>query len=84
MSTAGSNLDTTLGVYTGNTLAKLKTIRENDDQNFDGGVLTSKLTFTAIAGTTYHILIDGYRGDSGDIKLKITQTALPKIPQFLR
>ena len=73
ISTAGSNFDTTLGVYTGTSLNALQIIAENDDENFNVGTSTSRVTFNAVAGTTYQILVNGYRGDSGDITLKINQ-----------
>jgi hypothetical protein len=73
MSTAGSNFDTTLGVYIGSSLDSLQTVAENDDENYNVGFSTSTLTFNAIGGETYQILVNGYRGDSGDITLKITQ-----------
>ena len=73
ISTADSNFDTTLGVYTGTSLIALQTIAENDDENFNVGVSTSTVTFNVVVGTTYQILVNGYRGDSGDITLKINQ-----------
>lgn len=73
ISTAGSNFDTTLGVYTGTSLDALQIVAENDDENYNAGVSTSVVTFNAVAGTTYQILVNGYRGDSGDISLKINQ-----------
>lgn len=73
ISTAGSNFDTTLGVYTGTSLDALQIVAENDDENYNAGVSTSVVTFNAVAGTTYQILANGYRGDSGDISLKINQ-----------
>ena len=70
---AGSNFDTTLGVYTGTSLDALQIVAENDDENYNAGVSTSVVTFNAVAGTTYQIQVNGYRGDSGDISLKINQ-----------
>jgi len=75
LSTAGSNFDTTLGVYTGSSLSSLRLVAENDDENFDNGVYSSRVTFNAVAGTTYRILVDGYLGDSGNITLSLTQSA---------
>lgn len=71
--TTGSNFDTTLGVYSGQNLDSLLLVAENDDENYNAGVSTSVVTFNAVAGTTYQILVNGYRGDSGDITLKIDQ-----------
>ncbi|MBC7818446.1 MAG: trypsin-like serine protease, partial [Planctomycetaceae bacterium] len=75
LSTAGSNFDTTLGIYTGSSLSSLRLVAENDDENYNNGVYTSRVTFNAVAGTTYRILVDGYDGDSGNISLKLTQSA---------
>lgn len=54
--TLGSDFDTTLAIYTGNSLATLVQVAANDDA---GSLTTSVATFTAVAGTTYHIAVDG-------------------------
>lgn len=68
LSTAGSSFDTVLAVYTRESLASLQTVIFNDD--VDGGT-TSRVLFTAVAGVTYHIAVDGFRGASGTVKLKL-------------
>jgi fibronectin type 3 domain-containing protein len=68
--TIGSNFDTLLGVYTGAAVNALTTIASNDDSPA-GGTTTSKVTFTATAGTTYQIAIDGYGGASGNITMHL-------------
>lgn len=65
--TIGSNFDTTLGVYTGSSVNSLTTIASNDD-SID---LISQVTFTATAGTTYQIAVDGFGGSQGLIGLNI-------------
>ena len=75
VSTAGSKFDTTLGVYSGTSVSGLTVISANDDENLRGNVLTSKVTFFALAGITYQIRVDGYRGASGAITLGLTQTS---------
>lgn len=65
-STLGSDFDTTLGVYTGSTLASLTSVAENDD---DVGFLNSEVTFNTKAGTEYQIAVDGFYGAEGDIIL---------------
>ena len=70
-STAGSTFDTTLSVYTGEELGSLLLVVANDDQG--GSLLTSRVQFAAVAGRTYHIGVDGYRGASGDILLTLRQ-----------
>ncbi len=58
INTVGSNFDTTLGVYTGSNVAALTQVAGNDDDNT--GNLTSSVRFDAIAGTTYHISVNGF------------------------
>jgi len=74
-STSGSNFDTTMGVYTGTAVNSLIQIRANDDQNYYAGILTSRVSLYAPAGQTYQILVDGYGGDAGSIKLTVDQPA---------
>ncbi|HYE74316.1 MAG TPA: hypothetical protein VEF04_13340, partial [Blastocatellia bacterium] len=70
--TAGSNYDTLLAVYTGNSVSSLTTIAKNDDVNTQGGILTSSVTFNATAGTFYKIAVDGWDADTGNIVLNWT------------
>src|SRR5882762_4686465 len=67
ISTLGSDFDTILGVYTGNDVASLTLVADNDDAG--GATLTSSVSFVATAGTIYHIAVDGFDGDSGNITL---------------
>lgn len=69
--TARSNFDTVLAVYTGNRLGKrLSAVVSNDDepQGSLGGT-TSEVSFAASAGTTYHVAVDGVAGRFGRIVL---------------
>src|SRR5205085_956184 len=66
--TIGSNFDTTLGVYTGSAVTGLTTVASDNDS---GGNDTSRLTFTATAGTTYRIAVDGFGGATGNITLHL-------------
>lgn len=78
VSTAGSSFDTTLGVYQGKAVNALSTVASNDDENYNGGVYTSKLTFNAVAGQVYQIEVNGYSDGStvarGNIKLAVSET----------
>lgn len=74
ISTAGSAFDTTLGVYRGTAVNGLTRVVVNDDENTNSGIYTSKVTFNAVAGTTYQIAVDGYQGDSGAVRLSLVQT----------
>ncbi len=70
--TIGSSFNTLLAVYTGSTLASLSLVASNDDISV--GDTQSRVTFTANAGTTYQIAVDGYNGASGNLILTLTQT----------
>jgi len=56
------NYDTQLAVYTGNNVAALNLVTENDD-TVNGR--QAKVTFAAVAGTTYKIVLDGFGGQRG-------------------
>jgi hypothetical protein len=66
--TCGSTFNTNLGVYTGRTVAALSTV----GSSHDGCGWQSMATYTAQAGTTYHIAVDGSSG--GDPKGSILLT----------
>ena len=68
VSTAGSDFDTVLAVYTGTDVAGLTPVG-SDDQS--GGNNTSRLTFNAGAGTMYRIAVDGYQGSVGNVALSV-------------
>lgn len=72
--TGGSSFDTTLGVFRGTTVSALTRVAVNDDDP-TANVVTSRLTFNATAGTVYQILVDGYSGATGAIKLQIQASA---------
>lgn len=67
--TSGSGIDTVLAVYTGTSVNGLTLVAGNDD---GGQNLTSQVTFTPIAGTTYYIAADGKNGAVGSIKLHLS------------
>jgi len=71
LATVGSSFDTLLGVYTGASVSGLTLLASNDDA---GGVVTSAVTFNAVAGTTYRFAVDGYNAASGSISLGLTMT----------
>ena len=66
--TVGSRFDTLLAVYTGTAVNALTTVASDDNS---GPATTSKLTFGAIAGTTYPIAVDGSGGATGAIVLNL-------------
>jgi hypothetical protein len=61
-STSGSNYDTILSVYTGS-CAALSPLTCNDDYS---GV-TSQVSYTTVAGTTYYFLVTSYAGTGGTL-----------------
>lgn len=64
--TDGSDFDTVLACYTGNSVDALTLIAFNDD----GPVPPqSQITFTAVAGTAYRIAVDGFNGVQGNVVL---------------
>jgi hypothetical protein len=67
ITTVGSGFDTVMGVYEGTTLGPGLFLWGKDD---DGGAnRTSSVVFTATAGHTYKIAVDGYNnsGSGGDV-----------------
>ena len=56
--TFGSDFDTVLVVYTGANVIGLSQVTANDD--IAPGNLASRVTFTAVAGTTYNISVNGF------------------------
>lgn len=61
-------LDTQLAVYTGNSVDSLSLVVNNEDSTkFTGG--RSEVSFNAVSGTVYHIAVDGWNGDMGNINL---------------
>ncbi len=63
-----TTFDTTLTVYTGNTLATLVPIASDDDS---GTGLRSLVRFPVNAGTTYQIKVDGFAAQNGLLNLHL-------------
>ncbi|MBC7932911.1 MAG: hypothetical protein H7Z38_20300 [Rubrivivax sp.] len=76
--TVGSNYDTLLGVYTGSQGA-LSLVGASDDIVL-GDVVESRVQFTAAAGVTYRILVDGFDGDAGNFQLNWSGSAATPTP----
>ncbi len=62
LDTSGSAYDTLLSVHTGTALGALTVVASNDN---NGSLATSRLTFTAQAGTTYEFEVEGKNSASG-------------------
>ena len=63
LQTNGSNYDTLLAVYTGRRVDRLSSVAADDD-GAGSEIGTSRVTFTATAGTTYAIAIDAKAGET--------------------
>jgi len=81
LDTFGSVVDTLLAVYLGETLATLTAVAGNDDAG--SRKTTSRVVFTATAGTRYNIVVDGFSpsitncADEGSIVLNLWEGPLP-------
>ena len=71
VSTSNPDFDSTLRIYTGSALAGLTPVAGNDDA---AGSLQSSASFTATAGTTYRIAVDGYAFAFGPFTLDYAVT----------
>jgi hypothetical protein len=80
MSTVGSDFDTILAAYTGNSVGNLALVDASDDDAFFGW---SHISFNAVAGVGYRICVAGLGEERGDIllnwNLEITSALLPVI-----
>jgi subtilisin-like proprotein convertase family protein len=65
--TIGSNFDTLLAAYTGDAVNNLTVNASND--NISGNNSQSRISFSVVATTMYHIAIDGRNGASGNTTL---------------
>ena len=72
-----SEFDTLLAVYTGSSRSNLTQVASNDDGAEFPTPGLSLLRFNAIAGETYFILVDSYDGETGGIRLYLTNSAPP-------
>jgi endonuclease I len=68
ISTEGSDFDTILALYTGSTVGALTRLAFDDDS---GAGVTSRITPTVSAGTTYYIAVDTYGAVAGNIVLSV-------------
>ncbi|MGC8829233.1 MAG: S8 family serine peptidase [Verrucomicrobiia bacterium] len=80
INTDGSDFDTLLAVYTGNSITNLRLVVANDDYPQNSIPNTSRVYFYATNNTTYHIAVDGYSGSSGNIRMSINLNANFPIP----
>jgi hypothetical protein len=80
ISTDGSSLDTLLAVYTGTAVNALTPVSRYAHLNVPARSaeepfhLASRVELDAVAGTTYHIAVDGTAGAFGEVSLTIDST----------
>jgi len=72
-------LDTVLAVYTGTSLTNLSLVANNDDEA-PFCCLWSKVFFRAYAGEIFHIAVDVWGTDTGNIDLRIKDNGAPLGP----
>jgi hypothetical protein len=77
--TAGSAIDTLLAAYTGASVNALTRVASNDDFNFD---LASAVSIQATSGTTYHLAVDGFDGETGALVLNWAPEVPPANDNF--
>lgn len=69
INTKRSTFDTLLAVYTGTSISGLSLVVSNDDIATTNK--QSQVSFTATAGTTYQIAVDGFNGAVGTVVLNL-------------
>jgi hypothetical protein len=80
LSTAGSDFNTVMAVYTGSSLGSLTEVGCNNDFN---GTPQSQLTFLASAGVTYHVQIGGFLFPlAGNLVFELSEIAAPPNDAF--
>lgn len=72
VSTEGSDFDTMVAVYAGESIPDLRVIAEDDD---DGELLTSRVVWHANQGQVFQIATDGFFGESGSVVLQLDVSA---------
>jgi len=78
--TGVSNLfDTVLAIYTGDVVSELAYVASNDDDaTAIGYTAQSRVSFSAVAGTTYQVAVDGYgAGQGGSIYFRLSLPVAP-------
>jgi hypothetical protein len=73
ITTRRSDFDTLLAVYTGSTVSNLTLVASNDDVS--SSIHQSAVSFSAVAGMTYRIAVDGSGGAVGTVFLNLNPQA---------
>jgi hypothetical protein len=69
LTTSGSTFDTLLALYLGTQLTNLVALAWNDDTTLTNAKY-SELVFGVISNQLYYIAVDGYGGETGDLRLQ--------------
>ena len=77
--TQGSAFDTSLGIYTGSSVGALSLVVSNGDVNVSAALLYSRVQFTAVAGQTYRVAVDGFKGEDSFLQLNWGYVSVPNI-----
>ena len=76
LTTQGSVIDTVLAIYTGNSVSNLTLVGANDEDPVFG--YQSIVTCNVVSNVTYQIVVDGFEGAEGDLRLRLDLgTAFP-------
>ena len=81
LDTLGSEFNTALSIYTGTAVDSL-TVIPAADQNTGDGSSQSRIIFTATAGTTYQIAVEGSDDQTGSILLNLSPVVVPLNDNF--
>ncbi len=82
INTTLSSFDTLLALYTGDLVASLTRIADNDDIDTSRGIFQSQVSAPVTAGITYRVAVDGYGTSTGTSTLgwSFVSTAPPTQP----
>lgn len=69
LDTAGSAIDTRLAMYSGSSVSSLTLVASNDDGA--PGLTSSRMVVPVVAGTSYAVVIDGFAGALGAVRLNL-------------
>ncbi|HZI74282.1 MAG TPA: Ig-like domain-containing protein, partial [Gemmatimonadales bacterium] len=68
-STRGSDFDTLLAVFVGDSLTNLNLLAVNNNETTQ--MISSRVEFQAVAGANYHFVVDGTLGQAGAVRLTV-------------
>ena len=77
--TLGSEIDTTLGIYTGTEFGNFAEVGSNNNIDDSIPIFQSRVTFLATGGITYQVAVDGTFDAQGDFVLNWAPTAILSI-----